>query len=244
MSNIEWTEKTWNPVTGCSKTSAGCKFCYAETMAKRLYAMNVPGYENKFSLTLQPQRLDYPKKIKKPTTFFVNSMSDLFHPQVPFDYIDKIMEVISTTPMHRYQILTKRPKRMAQYFSAKNRVIPKNTWLGTTVENIKHGVPRIEILQSIQFDGIKFLSIEPLLEDIGRIKLNDIDWVIVGGESGQKARPMRESWVDSIYYQCKQQQVPFFFKQWGAWGNDGIKRNKKINGRIYKNKTWDLIPVS
>ena len=241
MSKIEWTEATWNPVTGCTKVSAGCKHCYAETMAHRLHAMGVKGYENGFTVSIHPDRLSIPLRRKKPTLWFVNSMSDLFHPKVPFDFVDEVMDIIRATPQHTYQILTKRPGKMRQYFD--NRKVPTNAWLGTSVENKRHGVPRIDELRKINAQ-VRFLSVEPLLEDIGKIKLRGIHWVIVGGESGKGARPMQAAWVDGVRKQCTAAKVRFFFKQWGAWGPDGIRRNKKANGREYKGKHWDQMPVS
>lgn len=237
---IEWTEETWNPSTGCSKVSSGCKFCYAEVMAKRLKAMGVKGYENGFGFTLMPERLAQPLKRKKPTKFFVNSMSDLFHEDMPDDFLNQIFDVIRKTPRHIYQILTKRENRMAAYF--KNTLIPKNVWLGVTVEDRKSGLPRIDILRELNA-SIKFLSIEPLLEDLGNLNLSGIDWVIVGGESGPKARPMDEQWVRKIKDQCRIFDVPFFFKQWGTWGADMVKRNKKKNGRKFQGRTWEGYPV-
>ncbi|MCB0731482.1 MAG: phage Gp37/Gp68 family protein [Ignavibacteriae bacterium] len=236
---IEWTEETWNPTTGCTKVSAGCKFCYAETMANRLQAMETPGYENGFKFSLMPERLAQPFKKKRPTKYFVNSMSDLFHEEMPEEFLDKIFDVIEKTPQHIYQILTKRDKRMAEYF--KNRSVPNNVWLGVTSENRKDGLPRIDSLRKIKAT-VKFLSIEPLLEDLGKINLKGIDWVIVGGESGHKARPMKEEWAVNIKDQCKKANVPFFFKQWGTWGADEIKRNKKANGRKLQGKIWEAYP--
>jgi protein gp37 len=222
---IEWTEQTWNPVTGCTKISPGCKHCYAETMAKRLHAMGVRGYEENFKLTLVPARLEEPLKRRKPTTYFVNSMSDLFHEQVPDTYIQQVFDVIRQTPQHTYQILTKRADRLPDFFS--NCDAPENAWIGVSVENRKQ---------------IRFLSVEPLLEDLGKINLRGIHWVIVGGESGPKARPMKQEWVINIQRQCEQQNVAFFFKQWGGWGADGKKRAKKQNGRVLLGRTWDDMP--
>jgi len=236
---IEWTEETWNPTTGCTKVSEGCKFCYAEVMAKRLEAMGTPGYENGFKFSLMPERLEQPLKKKKPTKYFVNSMSDLFHEEMPNEFLDKIFEVIKKTPQHTYQILTKRDKRMAKYF--KNKSVPKNVWLGVSAENRINGLPRIDNLRNIKAT-VKFLSIEPLLEDLGKVNLKGIDWVIVGGESGHKARQMKEEWAINIKEQCKKTKVPFFFKQWGTWGADEIKRNKKANGRILQGKIWEAYP--
>jgi len=236
---IEWTEETWNPSTGCSKVSSGCKFCYAEVMAKRLNAMGVKGYENGFGFTLMPDRLTQPFNRRKPTKFFVNSMSDLFHEDMPDDFLDQIFDVIRKTPRHIYQILTKRENRMSAYFN--NKLIPQNVWLGVTVEDRKSGLPRINVLRELNA-SIKFLSIEPLLEDLGNINLYGIDWVIVGGESGPKARPMDEKWVRKIKDQCEIYDVPFFFKQWGTWGADMVKRNKKKNGRKFQGRIWEEYP--
>jgi len=241
QSKIEWTEQTWNPVTGCTKISPGCKHCYAETMAKRLTAMGAPGYENGFDISLMPDRLEQPLKRKKPTVYFVNSMSDLFHEEVPFSFIDEVMKTIEQTPHHTYQILTKRAERMASYFN--KRSVPQNAWLGVSVEDKKYGLPRIDYLRQVDA-FVRFLSVEPLLEDIGRIDLKGIHWVIVGGESGQKARLMKPEWVESVQFQCEQQGIAFFFKQWGGWGADGKKRAKQQNGRTFKGKTWDAMPLS
>lgn len=238
-SKIEWTEETWNPTTGCTKVSAGCKHCYAEVMANRLKAMGAPGYENGFEFSIMPERLEQPLKKKKSTKYFVNSMSDLFHENMPIEFLNKIMGVIDLTPQHIYQILTKREDAMFDYF--RNRNIPENIWLGVSVEDKKHGVPRIDKLRNINAT-IKFLSVEPLLEDIGEIDLTGIHWVIVGGESGAKARPMKKEWALNIKRQCEEQNVAFFFKQWGTWGSDGVKRSKKTNGRILEGKEWSSYP--
>lgn len=238
-SKIEWTERTWNPAVGCTKISAGCKHCYAETMAHRLQAMKTPGYEDGFKLKLLPHRLNEPLQRKTPTTYFVNSMSDLFHEDIPFEFIEQVFQVIKQAHWHTFQILTKRAERMAQFFQ--NRSAPQNSWLGVTVEDKKHGVPRIDFLRQINAQ-IRFLSVEPLLEDLGTINLTDIHWVIVGGESGPKARPMDKTWVEKIQVQCEQAQVAFFFKQWGGWGADGKRRAKKANGRELNGRTWDEMP--
>jgi protein gp37 len=239
QSTIEWTEQTWNPVTGCTKISPGCKHCYAETMARRLHAMGVRGYAEGFKLTLVPERLAEPLRRKKPTVYFVNSMSDLFHERVPDTYIQRVFDVIRQTPQHTYQILTKRAERLPAFFSTHDA--PDNTWLGVSVENRKHGLPRIEALRRVR-SRIRFLSVEPLLEDLGDIDLHGIHWVIVGGESGPKARPMKQDWVVNIQRQCERQNVAFFFKQWGGWGADGRKRAKKHNGRLLLGRTWDDMP--
>ena len=239
VSKIEWTEQTWNPTVGCTKISQGCKHCYAETMARRLKAMGTPGYENGFALTLLPDRLTDPLKRKKPTVYFVNSMSDLFHERVPEAYIDKVFDVIARTPQHTYQILTKRGYRMARFF--RTRSVPVNAWLGVSVEDQRYGVPRIAHLRTVPAQ-IRFLSVEPLLADVGELDLDGIHWVIVGGESGPKARPMKLEWIERIRQQCEEQDVQFFFKQWGGWGADGKRRSKKANGRLLAGRTWDNMP--
>lgn len=241
ISKIEWTEQTWNPTVGCTKISPGCKHCYAEAMAKRLNAMGTPGYENGFSLTILPERLNDPVKRKKPTVFFVNSMSDLFHERVPDDYIDKVFETIALTPYHTYQILTKRAARIARYF--RTRSVPGNAWLGVSVEDRQYGVPRIDHLRKVPA-SIRFLSVEPLLSDVGELDLTDIHWVIVGGESGPKARPMKTEWAEAVREQCNEQGVAFFFKQWGGWGADGKRRAKAANGRELNGRTWDEMPAT
>ena len=241
MSRIEWTEQTWNPTVGCTKISPGCKNCYAEAMAHRLKAMGAPGYENSFDLTLLPERLNDPVKRKKPTVYFVNSMSDLFHEKVPDEYIEQVLDVITRTPQHTYQILTKRAARMARFF--RTRSVPRNAWMGVSVEDRKYGVPRINHLRKVSA-SIRFLSVEPLLEDVGQLNLKDIHWVIVGGESGPKARPMQKTWALSVQQQCEDQGVAFFFKQWGGWGADGKRRAKNANGRELEGKTWDEMPLA
>jgi protein gp37 len=237
-SKIEWTEATWNPSTGCNKITAGCKHCYAETMAKRLQAMGAPGYENGFEFTLMPDRLDMPLKIRKATKFFVNSMSDLFHEKMPFAFLDNVFETIEKTPQHKYQILTKREQIMLEYCSS--RSIPDNVWLGVTVESAKTK-HRIDFLRKIAAN-IRFLSIEPLIDDVGELDLSGIHWVIVGGESGPKARPMKPEWAAKVRDQCDEQGVAFFFKQWGTWGEDGVKRSKKTNGRNLMGREWNEEP--
>jgi protein gp37 len=208
-------------------------------MAVRLKAMGANGYKNGFKLTLMPERLNQPLERKKPTKYFVNSMSDLFHEEVPFSYIDKIMDVIHRTPHHIYQILTKRAEVMESYF--KDKDVPQNAWIGVSVEDKKYGVPRIENLRRVNA-SIRFLSVEPLIEDIGEINLKDIHWVIVGGESGRKAREMKPEWAMNVQKQCEKANVAFFFKQWGGWGADGKRRSKKENGRKLYGKTWDEMP--
>ena len=235
---IEWTDKTWNPITGCTKLSKGCANCYAEIMANRLCVMGVDKYLNGFTPTLHEDVLDEPFKWKQPHTIFVCSMADLFHDSVPFSFIDKVIDTIRQAGHHRYQILTKRATRMAEYFS--NKDIPENVWLGVTVEASSE-LFRINSLRNLQA-SIRFLSCEPLLDDLGEIDLTDIDWVIVGGESGVKARPMKPEWVRTIFQQAEEQGVAFFFKQWGTWGSDGVKRNKKANGKALDGKIIQMMP--
>jgi protein gp37 len=235
---IEWTDKTWNPVTGCTKMSTGCKHCYAETMANRLNAMGVEKYINGFVPTTHEKALDEPLKWKYPHTVFVCSMADLFHDDVPFSFIDRVMDVIRKAGHHRYQILTKRASRMAEYFSQNE--VPKNVWLGVTVESPTEK-SRIDSLRNLQAD-IRFLSCEPLIDDLGDIDLMGINWVIVGGESGVRARPMKPDWVRAILQQTEEQGAAFFFKQWGTWGSDGIKRNKKANGKALDGKIIQEMP--
>jgi len=235
---IEWTDKTWNPVTGCTKMSTGCAHCYAETMANRLNAMGVVKYANGFSPTIHENVLEEPLKWKNPHTIFVCSMADLFHDDVPFDFIDKVMDVICRAGHHRYQILTKRASRMAEYFYLNE--VPKNVWLGVTVESPTEKT-RIDSLRTLRAD-IRFLSCEPLVDNLGDIDLTGIDWVIVGGESGVKARPMKPDWVRTILKQTEEQGAAFFFKQWGTWGSDGIKRNKKANGKALDGKIIQEMP--
>lgn len=236
---IEWTDKTWNPITGCTKYSAGCVHCYAETMSRRLKAMGLEKYRNGFQLTLHEAALMEPFQWEKAHNIFVCSMSDLFHENVPFEFIDKVMDIISKTSQHRYQILTKRAERMEAYFE--QHVIPHNVWLGVTVEN-QNAKYRIEHLRHLKAE-VRFLSCEPLLEDLGILDLSHINWVIVGGESGTSARPMKEDWVINIKNQVEQQGASFFFKQWGTWGSDGIKRNKHANGKLLKGEIIQNMPV-
>lgn len=238
-SKIEWTEQTWNPTTGCAKISPGCKHCYAEVMARRLHAMGASGYEGGFKLKLHPKRVAQPLERRRPTLYFVNSMSDLFHRDIPDRFLDEVFAVIEETPQHTYQILTKRAERLPEFFA--DRQCPPNVWLGVSVEDRAYGLPRIDHLREVEA-SVRFLSIEPLLEDIGEFDLDGIHWVIVGGESGHKARPMQEAWVERIKRQADKAGAAFFFKQWGSWGADGIKRNKKANGRTFKGKTWDAVP--
>ena len=235
---IEWTDKTWNPVTGCTKKYEGCVPCYAEVMARRLKGMGQLKYRNAFSLTLHPEDLDEPKKWRKAHNIFVCSMGDLFHEDVPFEFVDKVMKTIRETPWHRYQILTKRAERMEEYFLSHS--VPSNAWLGVTVE-MQRTLSRIDNLRHLPA-SVRFLSCEPLLEDLGHMDLEGVDWIIVGGESGTQARPMKEEWVLNIKRQAEEQDIAFFFKQWGTWSRDGEKRNKHVNGKLLEGKIIQQMP--
>lgn len=230
-SSIEWTCSTWNPVTGCDKVSTGCAHCYADRMAKRLQAMGVEKYRNGFKITVHPEALEAPLHWKKPQIIFVNSMSDLFHEKIPFDFVEQIFDVMSRCPQHVFQILTKRSKRLKGLY--KKLLWPDNVWMGVTVESRQYRY-RMDNLRETAA-GTKFLSLEPLLGRIGDLNLDGIDWVVVGGESGPQARPMKEEWVLDIRNQCRQRKTAFFFKQWG-----GV--NKKKTGRLLKGRTWDEMP--
>jgi protein gp37 len=232
-SSIEWTESTWNPLTGCNKISPGCTHCYAERMAERLQAMGQANYRNGFRLTLQPQALEAPLHWKRPQTIFVNSMSDLFHKDVPVNYIARVFDVMTRAHWHRFQVLTKRADRLA----ALDRELtwPTNVWMGVSVENAQYG-DRIDDLRRTRA-RVKFLSLEPLLGPLPDLALQGIDWAIVGGESGPGARPMDPSWVTEIRDQCIGAGVAFFFKQWGG-------TNKKRSGRTLEGRTWDEMPRS
>jgi len=228
---IEWTETTWNPTTGCTKISSGCKNCYAERMTKRLQAMGVNKYKNGFELCFHPETLEEPYSWRKPRTVFVNSMSDLFHENMPLDVIQKVFKVMNDNPLHTFQVLTKRADILLKH--SKQLKWSKNIWVGVTVEN-QENVSRVDYLRKVNAN-VRFLSIEPLIGKIDYLDLENIDWVIVGGESGPGARPMEESWVLEIKKQCQNQDTPFFFKQWGG-------TNKKKNGRLLEGQTWDEMP--
>jgi protein gp37 len=230
-SSIEWTEATWNPVTGCTKISAGCKNCYAERMSKRLRAMGKPQYQNGFKLTLQPGALELPIRWKRPRVIFVNSMSDLFHKDVPAEFIEQVFDVMNRCPQHTFQVLTKRPEITAEL--AQRLKWTPNIWMGTSVEN-PLVLDRVASLREVPA-CIRFLSVEPLLGPIPRLPLTGIHWVIVGGESGPGARPMDAQWVRAIRDRCIAHNVPFFFKQWG-----GI--HKKSAGRTLDGRLWDCMP--
>lgn len=231
-SSIEWTESTWNPVTGCTKVSTGCKHCYAERMAERLQAMGQANYARGFELSLQPHMLELPLRWKKPRTVFVNSMSDLFHKDVPLSYVKKVFDVMRQAHWHRFQLLTKRAKRLAELDP--ELTWAPNIWMGVSVETNRYQ-PRIDDLRKTRAH-LKFLSIEPLLGPLTALHLDEIAWVIVGGESGPRARPMKEEWVMDIRDQCRRARVPFFFKQWGG-------TNKKKAGRLLDGRTWDEVPL-
>lgn len=226
-SNIEWTELTWNPVTGCTKISQGCKNCYAERMAKRLHAMGSERYRNTFAVTLHPDLIDTPRRWRSPRIIFVNSMSDLFHPDIPADYIAKVFRTMAECPQHTFQVLTKRSERLAEL--APSLPWPDNVWMGTSVED-RRVIHRIADLSSVPA-ATRFLSCEPLIGPLDNLPLEGIHWVIVGGESGPRARPMQAKWALSILRQCRAAGVPFFFKQWGGPRKDLTGR--KLNGRLY-----------
>ncbi len=231
-SAIEWTESTWNPVTGCSKISSGCKNCYAERLAKRLKAMGQPNYINGFEVSCHERMLELPLKWKRPQTIFVNSMSDLFHQKVPTDFIIEIFATMRRASWHRFQILTKRSSRLQKL--SHRLSWPSNVWMGVSVENEDYKF-RMDHLRATNA-SVKFLSIEPLLGPISNLDLRGIDWAVVGGESGPRARPIEAQWVVDIRDQCIAKGVPFFFKQWGG-------KNKKRNGRILAGRTWDEMPA-
>ncbi|MGC5328982.1 DUF5131 family protein [Brevibacillus sp. SYSU BS000544] len=231
MSNIEWTEATWNPVTGCTKVSEGCRFCYAHKMAKRLHAMGNPRYVNEFRVTLHPDLVELPLSWKKPKRIFVNSMSDLFHEDVPLEFIKDVFNTMERASWHTFQILTKRSDRLLELSSQLSW--PSNVWQGVSVED-ERVIHRIDHLREVPAQ-IRFLSLEPLLGSLDNLNLTGIHWVIVGGESGYGARPMMEEWVFNIRDQCQEQNVPFFFKQWG-----GVQKHR--TGRMLEDRTWDEYP--
>ena len=230
-SKIEWTDATWNPVTGCNKISPGCKLCYAERLAKRLKATGMAKYRNGFAVTLHPDTLEAPLHWRKPRTIFVNSMSDLFHYQVPHQFVREVFCVMEEADWHRYQVLTKRPERVAAMTD--ELPWPRQIWLGVSVESSRY-LDRIDLLRKCGA-ATKFLSLEPLLGPLPDLNLDGIDWVIVGGESGPGARPMAADWVRNIRDQCVDAGVPFYFKQWG-----GVF--KKRHGRELDGRTWDEMP--
>lgn len=231
QSSIEWTEMTWNPTTGCDKVSAGCKFCYAEIMSRRLQAMGVEKYKDNFEVRIHDDALSIPYTWKKSKVVFVNSMSDLFHVDVPLDFIKKVFRVMNENPQHVFQVLTKRAERLLELH--KELKWTHNIWMGVSVENDKVR-SRVDYLRQTNAK-VKFLSLEPLLGPLDNLNLENIDWVIVGGESGFKPRPMNPDWVIDLQEQCEQSDVAFFFKQWGG-------KNKKAAGRILNGRTYDEMP--
>lgn len=235
-SKIEWTDTTWNPVRGCTKISPGCKYCYAERFAERFRGVKGHPFEQGFDLRLVPHKLSEPIRWSEPRMVFVNSMSDLFHEGVPTPYIEKVAATMRLANWHTYQVLTKRSERLRDLLrgSLRDAAADAHIWWGVSVEDQKYGLPRIRQLQEAPA-AVRFLSVEPLLEDLGTLPLEGIAWVIVGGESGPGARPMKEQWVLSIREQCSAANVPFFFKQWG-----GVR--KKAAGRTLKGKTYDDFP--
>jgi protein gp37 len=231
QSSIEWTESTWNPVTGCSKISPGCKHCYAERMSKRLMAMGQPNYQRGFQLTLHQHAVELPLTWRKPQVIFVNSMSDLFHKEVPTAFIQRVFDVMAQANWHQFQVLTKRAGRLAKVSGS--LIWPDHVWMGVSVESDAYK-SRIDLLREVPAK-IRFLSIEPMIAPVTKLDLRGMHWVIVGGESGPGARPMDQDWVREVRDQCLEQDVPFFFKQWGGL-------HKKKNGRLIDGRTWDEMP--
>jgi protein gp37 len=240
-SAIEWTQATWNPVTGCDRVSTGCDHCYALTLAARLKSMGQAKYQRDgdprtsgpgFGVTIHPEELDLPRRWRRSRIIFVNSMSDLFHPKVPSHFIMRVFEVMEATPQHTYQVLTKRPKRARQLLGDWSPAA--NVWLGVSIEDNEH-VERAAVLRDVPA-AIRFLSCEPLLGPLPSLEVAGIDWVIAGGESGADARPMQIGWVTDLRDRCRSAKVPFFFKQWGG-------RTPKSGGRLLENRTWDEMPV-
>lgn len=236
-SQIEWTDSTWNPVRGCTKISPGCKHCYAERFSERFRGVSGSPFEQGFDLRLVPEKLHEPLRWSSPKRIFVNSMSDLFQEDVPTDYISKVGTVMKEANWHTYQVLTKRHERMHRLLVGELRWMSRlpHVWFGVSVEDREYGLPRVALLRKTPAK-LRFLSIEPLLEDLGRINLRGIDWVIVGGESGPGARPMDKTWVLQILAQCREQNIPFFFKQWG-----GVRKHK--TGRNLNGRTYDELPT-
>lgn len=253
MSGIEWTDTTWNPVAGCSAASSGCTNCYAMHMALRLESMGIQKYQGLARrsgkrtvwtgrISLDERVLTAPLQWKKHRKVFVNSMSDLFHEKVPDAFIRQVWEIMAITPQHQYQVLTKRPERMSDFIAKRVKNVLPNVWLGTSVEN-SETKERINALVQTKA-AIRFISFEPLIASVGRVDLSEIDWAIVGGESGSNARPLKEEWIEEIHDQCVEFGTAFFFKQWGTWGKDNKKRSKKANGRLFKGRLWDEMPIT
>ena len=237
-SKIEWTEATWNPVTGCTQVSPGCANCYAKTFAERFRGVAKHPYEMGFDLTLRPERIEQPLSWRRPRTIFVNSMSDLFHEAVPLSYVNRVFEVMAAAHWHTFQVLTKRSERLRKL--AGSLPWPANVWMGVSVEN-QRWTPRIDDLRAVPA-AIRFLSCEPLLSTLD-LDLQDIDWVIAGGESGPGARPMNLEWARSVRDQCLASQTPFFFKQWGMHNESGMRQGKHATGRLLDGRTWDAMPA-
>lgn len=242
-SSIEWTDATWNPVTGCTKISRGCDHCYAEAFSERFRNVSGHHFSMGFDLAVRPERLKQPIAWKKPKIIFVNSMSDLFHKDIPKDFVDQVFDTMETADWHIYQVLTKRSSLMMKYVNNryKNGKCPKHIWLGVSVEDAP-AKSRIAHLRQCRA-ATRFLSIEPLIGDVGALCLSDIDWVIVGGESGSQARPMKPEWAISVMNQCQIANVKFFFKQWGRFGVDGVARSKKANGRTLQGREHNGMPI-
>lgn len=241
-SDIEWTDATWNPVTGCTKISSGCDNCYAERFSERFRGVPGHAFEHGFDLTLRPERLEQPLTWKKPRMIFVNSMSDLFHKQVPPEFIGQVFDTMEKATWHTFQLLTKRSSLMRAFVNRRfrDRPVPPHIWLGVSVET-QRTTSRIRHLQATNATT-RFLSVEPLLEDVGEVDLGGIHWVIVGGESGPGARPMKAEWAAGVRDQCVARGIPFFFKQWGAWSAEGRRGSKSGNGRELEGRTWDELP--
>lgn len=235
---IEWNDATWNPVRGCTKVSPGCAHCYAEAFAERFRGLPGHPYEQGFDLRLVPEKLEEPLKWRKPRRVFVNSMSDLFYKNVPADYARQVFDAIGEADWHQFQLLAKRPERAVEL--ASGLLWPPNLWMGVSVENENY-VSRIDLLRELPA-AVRFLSLEPLLGPLPKLELTRIDWVIVGGESGRKSRPMAPAWVEEIRDQCVTAGVAFFFKQWGSYGPDGKRRSKKENGRLLDGREWNEWP--
>lgn len=238
---MELKVKSWNLFTGCTKVSPACKNCYAEPLAEKLHRWKTPGYENVFEFTVHPERIKKAEPLRRriPTLYFINNMSDLFHEKASFETIDLIIGIVREAKWHNFYMLTKRSKRLKQYF--KKRTVPENLWIGVTVENKKHGLPRLKDLQEINAHN-KHICCEPLLEDLGKINLSGISLVVGGGESGPKARPTHLSWVKSLVKQCESQKVHLYWKQWGVYGEDGKRGSKSKNGHLIEGKEYLSFP--
>ena len=242
-SGVEWTDATWNPVTGCIRVGPGCDNCYAERLAERFRGTEGHTYEQGFDLRLWPSRLEQPLRWHRPRTIFVNSMSDLFHKDIPRGFLDRVFDTMETAGWHTFQVLTKRSSLMRNYLLRRYGTgsVPDHIWPGVSVEDGAHA-GRIGHLREIR-SSRRFVSFEPLLGSVGDVCLSDIAWAIVGGESGPGARPMCDEWIAEIHSACRESGTAFFFKQWGAFGSDGVRRSKKANGRTWRNRKWDETPV-